>query len=70
MQIFEQKHATDDKSIIGGGHAYYRMHHISDIYFVGGFGTVTWVDLKEFSAAIPDPIVLNRMQRTLQASKA
>lgn len=35
---------------------YFRMSHITDIYFVGGFGTVTWVDVAEYAAARPDAI--------------
>lgn len=67
IQIFAQKHATEEGTDwIGGNYAFYRMHHISDIYFVGGFGTVQWVDLPEFLAATPDSIVINRMQVTLQ----
>ena len=33
------------------------MAHLTDIYFVGGFGTVQWVDCREYLAASPDPIV-------------
>ena len=32
------------------------MEHISDIYFVGGFGTVQWVDVAQFESVLPDPI--------------
>eukprot|EP00192_Tetraselmis_astigmatica_P020723 CAMPEP_0117654860 /NCGR_PEP_ID=MMETSP0804-20121206/3972_1 /TAXON_ID=1074897 /ORGANISM="Tetraselmis astigmatica, Strain CCMP880" /LENGTH=300 /DNA_ID=CAMNT_0005461175 /DNA_START=1 /DNA_END=903 /DNA_ORIENTATION=+ len=66
-QIFAHKHATEaGEEWIGGNYSYYRMHKIMDIYFVGGFGTVQWLDLKEFAAAMPDPIVINKMQVTLQ----
>lgn len=42
------------------------MHRISDIYFVGGFGTVQWVDVAEYAATIPDSIVLDNPHKTLQ----
>merc|ERR1719353_746427 len=29
---------------------------LHDVYFVGGFGTVTWVDVKQYFEAVPDPI--------------
>ena len=35
---------------------YFRMSHVTDIYFVGGFGTVQWVDVAEYAAARPDAI--------------
>jgi hypothetical protein len=33
------------------------MAHITDIYFVGGFGTVQWVEVPEYRRASPDRIV-------------
>ncbi|KAJ3676853.1 hypothetical protein LUZ60_002577 [Juncus effusus] len=39
-----------------GNFYYYRMQNISDIYFIGGFGTVAWVDVKEYEAIQPDKI--------------
>jgi hypothetical protein len=38
----------------------------SDIYFVGGFGTVAWVDVKEYAAAKPDVIAASNVSETLQ----
>jgi hypothetical protein len=38
----------------------------SDIYFTGGFGTVAWVDVKEFENAQPDNIVANGSEQTLK----
>jgi hypothetical protein len=43
------------------------MHRLSDIYFVGGFGTVQWVDVAEYSAIKPDNIVLASSNKTLAA---
>jgi len=45
---------------------FYRMENISDIYFVGGFGTVAWVDVKEYDMAKPDVIAVNGAEKTLQ----
>ncbi|XP_021320525.1 uncharacterized protein LOC8062422 isoform X2 [Sorghum bicolor] len=30
------------------------MHDLSDIYFIGGFGTVAWIDVKEYETVQPD----------------
>ena len=38
----------------------------SDIYFIGGFGTVAWVDVKEFENAQPDIIAANGAEQTLK----
>lgn len=45
---------------------FFRMHRISDIYFVGGFGTVQWVDVADYVAATPDQIVRSQPHQTLQ----
>ncbi|KAG0557233.1 hypothetical protein M758_11G107600 [Ceratodon purpureus] len=45
---------------------FYRMENISDIYFVGGFGTVQWVDVKEYDRARPDIIAVNGAENTLK----
>lgn len=45
---------------------FFRMHRISDIYFVGGFGTVQWVDVAEYVSAKPDEIVTSDPHHTLQ----
>lgn len=39
---------------------YFRMTHITDVYFVGGFGTVQWVDVGEYQSAQPDAVVRHR----------
>lgn len=41
------------------------MHKITDIYFVGGFGTVQWIDVGEYLTATPDVIATNTPARTL-----
>lgn len=66
-KVFKHKHTTgESENWIEGNTRYYRMHTISDMYFVGGFGTVQWVDINEYKAAKPDPIVINMPQVTLQ----
>lgn len=45
---------------------FYRMENISDIYFVGGFGTVQWVDVKEYDMARPDIIAASGAEKTLR----
>ena len=46
---------------------FFRMHRLSDIYFVGGFGTVQWVDVAEYSAIKPDIAGLKRLISRLTA---
>ena len=47
---------------------FFRMHRISDVYFVGGFGTVQWVDVGDYIAATPDQIVRSQPHQTLQVT--
>ncbi|KAL3701838.1 hypothetical protein R1sor_019860 [Riccia sorocarpa] len=49
-----------------GNFNYYRMEMISDVYFVGGFGTVAWVDVNEYERALPDVIAANGSEKTLK----
>ena len=44
-----------------------RMNRITDIYFVGGFGTVSFLDVEEYRATKPDAIVLNDPAGTLRS---
>eukprot|EP00250_Pteridium_aquilinum_P001457 c11647_g1_i1 orf=48-1193(+) len=53
-----------------GNFYYYRMESISDIYFIGGFGTVAWVDVKEFERVQPDAIAANGAEQTLKELNA
>lgn len=61
MQVSEKKNRW-----VSGNYMFFRMHRISDIYFVGGFGTVQWVDVSEYTAAKPDEIVADDPHHTLQ----
>lgn len=40
----------------------------SDIYFIGGFGTVAWVDVKEYETLQPDKIAVNGGEQNLKVS--
>ncbi|CAN8270340.1 unnamed protein product [Cochlearia groenlandica] len=53
-----------------GNFQYFRMHNISDIYFIGGFGTVAWVDVKEYEALQPDKIAVDGGERNLKELNA
>ena len=52
------KTVGDDTRFVSGNAEYFRMDRILDIYFVGGFGTVQWVDPEEFMSSQPDKVVL------------
>ncbi|XP_074559334.1 uncharacterized protein LOC141815302 [Curcuma longa] len=53
-----------------GNFYYYRMQNISDIYFIGGFGTVAWIDVKEYEATQPDKIAVNGGEQSLKELNA
>jgi hypothetical protein len=38
----------------------------SDIYFIGGFGTVAWVDVKEYETLQPDKIAVDGGEKYLK----
>ena len=50
--------ADDNTRFVSGNAEYFRMDRILDIYFVGGFGTVQWVDPEEYMSSQPDKVVL------------
>ncbi|CAO2044540.1 unnamed protein product [Urochloa humidicola] len=49
-----------------GNFYYYRMETINDIYFVGGFGTVAWIDVKEYESLQPDKISMDGGEHNLK----
>ncbi|KAG9154492.1 hypothetical protein Leryth_024650 [Lithospermum erythrorhizon] len=49
-----------------GNFYYFRMQNISDIYFIGGFGTVAWVDVKEYEDIQPDKIAVDGGEQYLK----
>lgn len=42
------------------------FHGSSDIYFIGGFGTVAWVDVKEYETVQPDKIAVDGGEQNLK----
>ena len=68
MQLFSKKQvASSKKNWVMGNSLFFRMHKISDIYFVGGFGTIQWVDVDEYTETQADAIVIDDPHTTLQA---
>ncbi|CAO2179715.1 unnamed protein product [Urochloa humidicola] len=53
-----------------GNFYYYRMHNISDIYFIGGFGTVAWVDVNEYETTQPDKVAVDGAEKSLKELNA
>ncbi|KAG6397696.1 hypothetical protein SASPL_143866 [Salvia splendens] len=53
-----------------GNFYYFRMQNISDIYFIGGFGTVAWVDVKEYEDLRPDQIAVDGGEQNLKELNA
>nr|CAB3483524.1 unnamed protein product [Digitaria exilis] len=53
-----------------GNFYYYRMQNISDIYFIGGFGTVAWVDVKEYETIQPDKVAVDGAKQSLKELNA
>ncbi|PKA57561.1 hypothetical protein AXF42_Ash018536 [Apostasia shenzhenica] len=53
-----------------GNFYYYRMDTISDIYFIGGFGTVQWIDVKEYEDLQPDKIAADGGEQNLKELNA
>jgi hypothetical protein len=70
-QIFAPKHGTPGEGrMVADSFRFYRMMHIRDIYFVGGFGTMQWVDPGEYAATLPDSIVTFPPHETVDAISA
>jgi hypothetical protein len=67
-EIFLAKQANTSRTEkwVMGNYMFFRMHRITDIYFVGGFGTVQWVDVNEYLTSTPDAIATNTPSLTLQ----
>ncbi|KAG0482112.1 hypothetical protein HPP92_010196 [Vanilla planifolia] len=53
-----------------GNFYYYRMNTISDIYFIGGFGTVQWIDVREYENTQPDKIAADGGEQNLKELNA
>lgn len=67
--IFSEKHAkrrNSQERWVSGNFVYFRMHKIVDIYFVGGFGTVQWIEVEEYMNNKPDAVVMEDSHITLK----
>eukprot|EP00252_Welwitschia_mirabilis_P026306 TRINITY_DN8572_c0_g3_i1.p1 TRINITY_DN8572_c0_g3~~TRINITY_DN8572_c0_g3_i1.p1 ORF type:complete len:356 (-),score=67.58 TRINITY_DN8572_c0_g3_i1:276-1343(-) len=53
-----------------GNFLYYRMELISDVYFIGGFGTIAWIDVKEYESVHPDKIAVDGVEQNLEELNA
>jgi hypothetical protein len=53
-----------------GNFYYYRMQTIGDVYFIGGFGTVAWVDVKAYESTHPDKIAATGGEQNLKELNA
>ncbi|XP_010500733.1 PREDICTED: uncharacterized protein LOC104778065 [Camelina sativa] len=53
-----------------GNFHYFRMQNISDIYFIGGFGTVAWINVNEYEALQPDKIAVDGGEKNLKELNA
>ncbi|XP_018492786.2 uncharacterized protein LOC108862998 isoform X1 [Raphanus sativus] len=53
-----------------GNFHYFRMHNISDIYFIGGFGTVAWINVNEYEGIQPDKIAVDGGEQNLKELNA
>ena len=67
FQLFVRQE-SQEADILTGNALYFRMHDIKDIYFVGGFGTVQWIDVDEYTQAQPDAIVTACTSAELQVT--
>ena len=69
LQIFLEKQASErTERWVSANSIFFRMHRILDIFFVGGFGTVQWVDPHEYAGTRPDAVVADKPHKTLQVS--
>lgn len=53
--IYLARHASAASWADFGDFAFWRLE-VADVYFVGGFGAMGWVDAAEYAAASPDPL--------------
>ncbi|XP_047958319.1 uncharacterized protein LOC125203861 isoform X2 [Salvia hispanica] len=68
-KLYMEKH-QQGPSQQWGNFYYFRMQNISDIYFIGGFGTVAWVDVKEYEDLRPDKIAVDGGEQNLKELNA
>ena len=65
-QIFQSKHNNAER-MFSANFRFYSMVRILDIYFVGGFGTVQWINVQDYATTTPDAIVLFHSHETIDA---
>jgi len=60
-EIFKNKYSTRKESTeledLWGDYSFFRMNRLIDAYFVGGFGSLNWINMEEYKNAAPDAIV-------------
>ncbi|KAI5665153.1 hypothetical protein M9H77_24476 [Catharanthus roseus] len=68
-KLYISKHHHQQQEAVAGGidwewdkQVYFKMFIIKDIYFIGGFGTISWVDVKEYQSLQPDKIVVDQSE--------
>jgi len=67
------KHAPggrEVKSLSAQNFLHFRMSRICDVFFVGGFGTMQWIDVGEYVSAQPDAIVTRTASGSPEATLA
>ena len=70
-ELFQPRRGKPGKRLmVSDSFLFYRMMHIRDIYFVGGFGTMQWVDPPSYAATQPDSIVMFPSHETVDAISA
>lgn len=70
-EMFQPRHGAPGKRLmVSDSFRFYRMMHIRDIYFVGGFGTMQWVDPPAYASTQPDSIVMFPSHETVDAISA
>ena len=66
-EIFMEKHGkTYSQYTNTGNFQFWIMANIVDVYFVGGFGTVSWVGGKKYREAQPDRVLTGELHNTLR----
>jgi hypothetical protein len=64
--LFKKKHKEENASYGTSEFPMYILAVIQDVYFVGGYGTVKWVNAKDYAACSPDKLCDRRYADPLQ----
>jgi hypothetical protein len=54
--LFKKKHCEENASYGTSEFPLYMLADIQDVYFVGGYGTIKWVNVKDYLSCRPDMI--------------